>query len=80
MTRSVRYPCLRAGQSIEARIKQLRADIDALIDAHVSQMAGSGVPAGVIRQCLEGQALKIAGDEGGCQCAAFLALSKNGTL
>jgi hypothetical protein len=52
-------------QPLDVRIKEIRAEIDALIDAKAQEVAKacSGVPLGVIRQTL------IRNEP--CQCAAF---------
>lgn len=51
---------------LEERIKNLRADLDAFIDARVEQIKKEcpGVPAGVLRNSLTRGM--------GCQCAAYL--------
>jgi hypothetical protein len=52
---------------LEERIKQIRADIDAIIDAKVKAAAkqSPGVPAGVIRNLLTAQAPA-------CRCSQYL--------
>ena len=54
---------------LEQRIEELRAEIDAIIDARVEKIAGEspGVPAGVIRNLLTARAPS-------CRCAQYLAL------
>ena len=56
---------------LEERIESLRADIDAFIDERVAAEAKQcpGVPLLVIRQIATGRA-------GGCQCEAYLQLTK----
>jgi hypothetical protein len=56
-------------QTLEHRIKQLRADIDALIDAQAQAVAreSPGVPLGVIRNMLTARAPA-------CPCAQYLNL------
>jgi hypothetical protein len=58
---------------LEERISELRADIDAFIDARVVELKKNcpGVPAGVIRQTLSQGLLGL-----GCQCAAYLEIQK----
>ena len=60
---------------LEERIALLRADIDALIDEHVKQVAEQcpGVPPAVLRGT-------IIGYNAGCQCSTFLNLAEKGTL
>jgi hypothetical protein len=55
---------------LEARIRQIRADIEAIIDARVKLVAGEspGVPSGVIRNLLTARAPA-------CPCAQYLDLS-----
>jgi hypothetical protein len=57
--------------TLEDRIKALRADIDALIDARVEAVAkdSPGVPKGVIRNLLTARAPA-------CPCAQYLGLSR----
>lgn len=54
---------------IEARIRQIRADIDAIIDARIAAVAkeNPGVPSGVIRNLLTARAPA-------CPCAQYLDL------
>ena len=54
---------------LEDRIKRLRADIDAIIDARAAAVAkeNPGVPAGVIRNLLTARAPA-------CACAQYLEL------
>lgn len=56
---------------IEERIKQIRADIGAFIDARVNAVAreSPGVPSGVIRNLLTARAPA-------CPCAQYLELGK----
>jgi hypothetical protein len=56
-------------ETLERRIKQIRADIDALIDARVRLVASEspGVPPGVIRNMLVARAPA-------CRCAQYLEL------
>ena len=60
---------------LDERIKQIRAEVDALIDKRVKQIAQEcpGVPSRVLRQT-------IVGDAAGCQCNAFLSLSEKRAL
>ncbi len=55
--------------AIEQRIRQIRADIDALIDARAQAVArdSPGVPIGVIRNMLTARAPA-------CSCAQYLEL------
>jgi hypothetical protein len=55
---------------LEERIKQIRADIDAIIDAKVKAVArqSPGVPTGVIRNLLTAQAPA-------CRCSQYLQLA-----
>ena len=57
-------------EPLEARIRQIRADIEALIDARVNLVAreSPGVPPGVIRNLLTARAPA-------CPCAQYLDLS-----
>lgn len=57
---------------LEDRIKQVRADIEAIIDTHVEQVAkeSPGVPPGVIRNLLTARAPA-------CLCAQYLELNAN---
>ena len=57
-------------QPIEDRIKALRADIEAYIDARIADEKTriSGVPEGVLRKCLIGYA-------GDCECRQYLKIS-----
>lgn len=59
--------------ALDERIKKVRADIEAVIDQHVKEIAEGcpGVPAGVIRQTIVGSR---------CACDAFEALSEAGAL
>jgi hypothetical protein len=59
---------------LDERIRQIRAEIDALIDRHAAEIAKNcpGVPLGVIRQT-------VIGNEP-CQCTAFEVLSEKGIL
>jgi len=62
-------------QPLEDRIKQIRADIDAIIDAKANAAAkqSPGVPLGVIRNLLTARAPA-------CRCAQYLELaSDNGS-
>ncbi|NOJ43760.1 hypothetical protein [Bradyrhizobium australiense] len=56
--------------TLEERIKQVRADIEAIIDARVDVVAkeSPGVPPGVIRNLLTARAPA-------CPCAQFLELN-----
>jgi hypothetical protein len=56
---------------LEERIKAIRADIDAIIDARVSAVAkeNPGVPPGVIRNLLTARAPA-------CACAQYLELQR----
>ncbi len=56
---------------IEEKIKQLRAEIDAVIDAKTAAVAreNPGVPSGVIRNLLTARA-------GGCACSQYLELAR----
>jgi hypothetical protein len=58
--------------SLEQRIKQIRADIDGIIDARVEVVAreSPGVPPGVIRNLLTARAPT-------CRCAQYLELARN---
>jgi hypothetical protein len=58
---------------LEARIKQIRADIDAIIDAKAMAVArqSPGVPLGVIRNLLTARA-------GACSCAQYLEIAGDG--
>jgi hypothetical protein len=58
---------------LEDRIKQIRADIDAIIDARAEAVAreSPGVPVGVIRNLLTARAPA-------CPCAQYLELSGEG--
>lgn len=55
---------------LEARIKQIRADIEAIIDARVNLVASEspGVPPGVIRNLLTARAPA-------CPCSQYLDLN-----
>jgi hypothetical protein len=55
---------------LEDRIKQVRADIETIIDAHVERVAeeSPGVPPGVIRNLLTARAPT-------CLCAQYLELN-----
>ena len=55
--------------TLEERIKQVRADIEAMIDARVDAVTkeSPGVPSGVIRNLLTARAP-------GCPCAQYLEL------
>jgi hypothetical protein len=57
--------------SLEERIKQIRAEIDAVISAKTVTVAeeNPGVPAGVIRNLLTARAP-------GCACAQYLELAR----
>lgn len=57
------------GLPLEERIKQIRADIDAIIDARTAAVAkeNPGVPSGVIRNLLTARAPA-------CPCAQYLEL------
>ncbi|WP_298255820.1 hypothetical protein [Bradyrhizobium sp.] len=56
---------------LEERIKQLRAEIDGVIDAKTAAVAreNPGVPAGVIRNLLTARA-------GACACSQYLELAR----
>jgi hypothetical protein len=56
---------------LEERIRQIRADIDAIIDARAEAVAreSPGVPLGVIRSLLTARAPA-------CPCAQYLELSR----
>jgi hypothetical protein len=56
---------------LEERIQNIRADIDAYIDARVEadRKANPGVPGPVLRNLITVRA-------GGCQCAVYLDLTK----
>jgi hypothetical protein len=58
---------------LEERIKQIRAEIDAIIDARAETVAkqSPGVPLGVIRNLLTAHAPA-------CRCAQYLELSGEG--
>jgi hypothetical protein len=58
---------------LEGRIKQLRAEIDAIIDAKAEAVArqSPGVPLGVIRNLLTARA-------GACPCAQYLEIAGDG--
>jgi hypothetical protein len=58
---------------LEDRIRQIRADIDAIIDARAEAVAkeSPGVPSSVIRNLLTARAP-------GCPCAQYLELSGEG--
>jgi hypothetical protein len=60
-------------ETLERRIKKIRADIDSLIDARVRLVAreSPGVPPGVIRNMLVARAPA-------CPCAQYLALFVEG--
>jgi hypothetical protein len=55
---------------LEQRVKQIRADIDAMIDARVETVAreSPGVPLGVIRNLLTARAPA-------CRCAQYLEIA-----
>lgn len=55
--------------SLKARIEELRAEIDSIIDARVEKIASQspGVPSGVIRNLLTARAPS-------CRCAQYLDL------
>jgi len=55
--------------TLEERIRQIRADIEAMIDARVDAVTkeSAGVPSGVIRNLLTAR-------EPGCPCAQYLEL------
>jgi hypothetical protein len=57
---------------LEERIKQIRADIDAIVDARAEAVAGQnpGVPIGVIRNLLIARAPS-------CRCAQYLELASD---
>jgi hypothetical protein len=59
--------------SLEERIEQIRAEIDALIDAKAEAVAkeSPGVPLGVIRKLLTARAPA-------CPCAQYLEISGEG--
>jgi hypothetical protein len=59
-----------AAPPLEHRIKQIRADIDAIIDAKVQAVAkeSPGVPLGVIRNLLTARAPT-------CSCAQYLEIA-----
>jgi hypothetical protein len=56
---------------LDERIQNVRADVDAFIDAKVAETAKQcpGVPASVIRNGITARG-------GGCQCAVYLDLTK----
>ncbi len=58
-----------SNQTLEQKIRQLRAEIDVLIDRRVQAVAGEspGVPPGVIRNMLTARAPA-------CPCAQYLEL------
>jgi hypothetical protein len=58
---------------LEDRIKQIRADIDAIIDARTEAVAreNPGVPSGVIRNLLTARAPA-------CPCAQYLEIAGEG--
>lgn len=60
-------------QMLEDRIKQIRADIDAIIDARAEAVAkeSPGVPLGVIRNLLTARAPA-------CRCAQYLEIAGEG--
>ena len=60
------------GPTLSDRIEALRAEINALIDARVREIAkdAPGVPEGVIRNILVARG-------GGCECQQYLALVKS---
>jgi hypothetical protein len=60
--------------SLEHRIRQIRRDIDAIIDAKAEAVArqSPGVPLGVIRNLLTARA-------GACPCAQYLEITGDGT-
>lgn len=59
---------------IEDRIEELRAEIDAIIDARVARIASEspGVPAGVIRNLLTARTPS-------CRCAQYIELCSRET-
>ena len=59
---------------LEARIKQIRADIDAIIDARAEAVAREcpGVPSGVIRNLLTARAPA-------CPCSQYLEITAERT-
>jgi hypothetical protein len=61
-------------QMLEDRIKQIRVDIDALIDARAEAVAkeSPGVPLGVIRNLLTARAPA-------CRCAQYLEIAREET-
>lgn len=58
---------------LTARIEELRAEIDSIIDARVEKIArqSPGVPSGVIRNLLTARAPS-------CRCALYLDLCREG--
>ena len=56
---------------LEERIKSLRAEIDAFVDARVAETKKEcpGIPAAVLRQMATARAV-------GCQCAQYLQLKQ----
>jgi hypothetical protein len=58
--------------TLEDRIKNLRAEVEAVIDARVDAVAtdSPGVPKGVIRNLLTARA-------SGCPCTQYLELDRN---
>lgn len=62
------------GSRIEDRIDELRAEIDAIIDARVARIASEspGVPAGVIRNLLTARTPS-------CRCAQYIELCSGET-
>jgi hypothetical protein len=65
-----RAPKVTRTQPLEDRIRQIRADIDAIIDARAEAVAkeNPGVPSGVIRNLLTARAPA-------CPCAQYLEIT-----
>lgn len=68
-----KYPKLTRAAPLEDRIRQIRADIDAIIDARAEAVAkeNPGVPSGVIRNLLTARAPA-------CPCAQYLEIAGAG--
>jgi hypothetical protein len=60
--------------TLEDRVKQIRSEIDAIVDARAEAVAkqSPGVPLGVIRNLLTARA-------GVCRCAQYLEMTGEGT-
>lgn len=63
-----------ATPTLEERVRQIRSEIDAIVDARADAVAkqSPGVPLGVIRNLLTARA-------GVCRCAQYLDLAREGT-